>query len=534
VSIRALLAPAPPGVLDDDAASDVVQLLLDTLPASALLTDRTGKIIRLNQQAERVLGWPALDVVGRLAHDLLDCHLEDLAGEPRNCPIARTLQGQNLASPARMWLKCRNSLAKPVEYRCTRYPTGDGMGVILAFNDMTRQLAVEKDLRSLASVAEECPLAIVELNEDGNLIHANPAMMTWMERFGLGAGLHAAVLPESIEALTKQCLGRQSEIDTIEVTLDDHCFEWKLVPVAGERVVRGYGVDLTARKRTELALARAKVAAEAANRAKSEFLANMSHELRTPVNGVIGMAELLADSQLTDDQREYAQTILSCADALMRLIEDLLTMADLAGGRSASKPSVFDLGECLRQVSEGYRQRIERKGLRLTLDLAPGLPTHIRGDRNGLVEVLQRLLSNALKFTPRGEIRIAVEVMAEIDREVWFGADRQADSGAAIRFAVIDSGVGIAADQQSAIFERFVQADGSSTRSFGGTGLGLAVAKELVEEMGGVINVESEPGNGSCFWFALPSIAAPRPAGRIRWAGHRRAARRRAEAARSG
>lgn len=495
---------------DDGGATDVVQLLLDALPSSALLTDAAGKIIRLNQQAERFLGWPSAVLIGRSAHECLDCYLEDVAAESTNCPIARTLQGEGVVSPARMRINCRGAIAKPVEYRCSRYPTGAGVGAILTFTDIARQLAVEKDLRSLASVAEASPLAIVALNEDGNLIHANPAMMHLMDRFGFGAGVHAAVLPENIEALTMQCLTQQTEIGAIEVHLGDHCYEWKLVPVAGERIVRGYGVDLTARKRTELALARAKVDAEAANRAKSEFLANMSHELRTPAAGVIGMAELLVDSELTDDQRDCAQSILVCAESLMRVIDNILTMADLAAGRGTETiQSDFDLCQCLRQLAEAYRSVAEEKGLRFTLALAADLPARVRGDRKGVERVLQHLVSNAIKFTPQGEIRLDVGIMPASEQDVWFGADRQHDSGAAIRFSVVDTGVGVAAAKRSLIFERFVQADNSSSRSFGGTGLGLAVAKELVEAMGGVLNVESEPGRGSCFWFTVPLPPSP-------------------------
>ena len=385
-----------------------MQFLLDGLPSGALLIDGKGKILMLNQQAENFLGWPAATLIGQPAHEWLDCYSEELTAEPENCPIARTLVGENIASPGRMWLSCRGAMTKPVEYRCSRYSTGGGTGAILAFNDITRELVVEKDLRSLASIAEACPLAIVELNEDANLIHANPVMMSLMDRFGFGAGLHAAVLPENIEALTADCLARQSESGTIEVNVGDHCYEWKLVPVAGERIARGYGVDLTARKRMELALARAKLEAESATRAKSELLANMNHELRTPLNGVIGMAELLANSELTDDQHDCAETIQTCAASLMGVIEELLTMADLAGERSTAEPSVFDLGPCLQEVSESYRGLAQQKGLRFTLSIAPDLPARVRGDRTRLKQVLHRLLANALKFTAKGEIRVDV------------------------------------------------------------------------------------------------------------------------------
>ena len=503
MSILNVLRPALPCLPSDDAG-DVVQFLLDGLPSGALLTDGKGKILMLNQQAERFLGWPAATLIGQPAHEWFDCHLEELTAKPENCPIARTLEGESIASPGRMWLSCRGAVAKPVEYRCSRYSTSGGIGAILAFHDITRELAVEKDLRSLASIAEACPLAIVELNEDANLIHANPVMMSLMDRFGFGAGLHAAVLPENIEALTADCLARQTEIGAVEVNVGDHCYEWKLVPVAGERIARGYGVDLTARKRIELALARAKVEAESASRAKSELLANMSHELRTPLNGVIGMAELLADSELTDDQRDCAETIQTCAASLIGVIEELLTMGDLAGGRSTAEPSIFDLGPCLQEVSESYRCLAQEKGLRYTLSIAPDLPARVRGDRTRLKQVLHRLLGNALKFTQQGEIRMDVGGMVPSACGVRFGADSLHELEGAVCFAIVDTGVGIAVEKQAVIFERFVQVDGSSTRSFGGTGLGLAVAKELVEAMGGAIGVDSEPGKGSCFWFALP------------------------------
>ena len=492
----------------DAAARGMVQWLLDALPAGALLIDPDGTIRTANQQAQAFLGYAASGLEGQPAHEFLACYSEESERVAANCPIARILAGENSAPVARLWLRCRGESMKQVEYRCTPLPMTAGVGAILAFNDIARQAAAENALRGLASIAEASPVAIVELNEDANLIHANPAMMALMDRFGFGAGVRAAVLPENIETLTAQCLSAQTELGGIEVSVGEYFYEWKLVPVIGAPIVRGYGIDLTARKQAELALTKAKLAAEAANVAKSEFLANMSHEIRTPVNGVIGMAELLLDTDLNAEQHDSARTILSCAESLMLVIEEILAMAELETGRVAPHRTVFDLGECLREYAEVYRRLAEQKGVRFELEIASALPANVRGDRKQLGQVLDRLLSNAIKFTQQGEIAVHVEAEPTAGRCIPFGHDRQDGFDGNIRFTIDDTGIGIAAEKQRVIFERFVQANGASTRRYGGTGLGLTIAKQLVELMGGTIGVKSELGKGSQFWFTLSMPAA--------------------------
>ena len=506
------------GGADEERA--IGQFLLEALPTAALVIDPEGNFLALNQRAALILGWSAPKLQGQPVHELLGCNLADCAITSENCPIARILSGADNELEGRMWLRSRGDVLKPTEYRCTHYPTDKGGGVILTFNEISRQVAIEKDLRSLASIAEASPIAIVELNEDANLIHANPAMMALMEKFGFGAAVRAAVLPADIEVLTAQCLSSGEEIGGIEVSIGDHYYEWKVVPVVGEPIVRGYGIDLTARKRAELALTKAKVEAEAASMAKSEFLANVSHEIRTPVNGVIGMTQLLMLSGLNDEQLEYAQTIQSCSESLMLVIEEILAITQLEAGRIKPCRAVFDLGACLRECAEPYRLLATDKKLSFRLEIAAGLPAHVSGDRKQLEQVLGRLLSNAIKYTQAGEVAVLAGPEPTTARCIPFGDDIPQHFDGNIRFTVRDSGIGIAAEKQRVIFERFVQGDSSSTRRFGGIGLGLAIAKQLVEMMDGTIGVESEMGKGSEFWFTLPLPAAhgpalPKRAGRV-------------------
>jgi PAS domain S-box-containing protein len=497
----------------EDAERQIVKLLLDAMPMGAVLVDHLGKIALLNQQAEMILGWPLRTLEDRFAHEVFDCRTDDASAE-ESCPIARVLAGDPPGTTARMTIHCRGEVLKPVEYRCTPYPTGRGLGVILAFNDITRQTEVEKDLRSLASIAEASPIAIVELNEDGNLMHANPAMMALVDRFGFNEQVRPRVLPLDIEPLVTRCLTTQTDIGALEVEADDHYYEWKFVPVAGERLVRGYGVDLSARKRAELELLRSKLAAEAANIAKSEFLANISHEIRTPINGIVGMAELLTDNAAEPERLEYAKTIKGCAESLVRVIEEILDMAALETGKTIIEKTGFALGEFIGQTAAPWRRRANEKGLGFKISIADDVPEAIVGDRLHLKQALSKLVGNAIKFTEQGQVEVAVERRSTPARSYGEAGTAASATTGSLMFYVRDTGIGISADKQSVIFDRFSQADTSSTRRYGGAGLGLTIAKQLVEGMGGVIGVSSEPGQGSSFWFSLPleREAPPRPA----------------------
>ena len=361
--------------------------------------------------------------------------------------------------------------------------------------------------------------AFIEMDEQGlitNWNRSSEAMFGWSAEEAIGRELAALVIPEQLRTAHREGLRRylatgvgavvsnRVQLEALHRDGDRFPVELAVWEVASDssRFFNAFVRDMSQQKEAEEALASARDKAVEASRLKSEFLANMSHEIRTPMNGVIGLTGLLLDTTLDDTQRKYAEGVESAGNALLTVINDVLDLSKVEAGKTELEQVDFDLREVIEESAGLVSGPAAAKGIELATWCYPNLPTAVRGDPVRLRQVLLNLVGNAVKFTEQGQVVVQARPL-EVDEERVI-----------VRIDVIDTGIGIEAASFDRLFRSFSQADASTTRRYGGTGLGLALVARLVDLMGGEVGVESEPGRGSAFWFTVPlarSAAATAP-----------------------
>ncbi len=337
-----------------------------------------------------------------------------------------------------------------------------------------------------AAFSEENTDPIMRIDHDGKLLYSNDPGQIIMQDWNTDIGGH---VPDNIHTFIREVL-QQKQHKEIEVSINTTHFTLRFVPGGTRNYVNVYGRDDTEQKQAELNLLEAKQAAEAANIAKSRFLATISHEVRTPMNGVLGMLELLLGTQLSDKQREFAESAIRCGRSLLTLINDILDFSKIESNKMVLHHVAFNLEETIDDVLKIVFDDAHKKNLNLICEL-PDIEYQLIGDEQRLRQVLINLVGNAVKFTETGNVIVHAEITAEHGNTIE------------LKIQVHDSGIGIKPEALSYIFDDFTQQDDSTTRKFGGTGLGLAITKQLINMMDGEIYVESTQGEGSCFWIIL-------------------------------
>jgi two-component system sensor histidine kinase/response regulator len=365
---------------------------------------------------------------------------------------------------------------------------------------------VQRSADQLRLVTESAPIGIFQTDAHNRYIHTNPR---WSEITGIAAASAIGREWHSIfddgdrsSAAAAFTLNPYGADFSSRLRLSVERSAPRIVLLTSKRVLDDDGgttgwvgtlADVTAEAGAEAAMAEARDQATAASKLKSNFLANMSHEIRTPMNGVIGLTELLLETDLDDEQRGYAQTLSHSGDALMTVIDEILDFSKIESGKLEVEDIQFSLRKAVQDVAALMAPAAQTKGLRLRVaDLDGSVPAVVSGDPTRLRQVLTNLMGNAIKFTHAGEVAVRVTAATGVD------------ACSVLRFEVSDTGVGIGPDKLEIIFEPFTQADSSTTREYGGTGLGLTISKQLVGLMGGEMGLASEIGAGSTFWFTVP------------------------------
>ncbi len=506
--------------------SSLVQQLWDALTIGVCLVDHEGSVIKMNVAGSRLLGWGAVCPTNVSLHDLFDGLESAEHGIVTGHSLLTMIKEKKTVWFSRARLRCRQGTRCWVELKGVVVEGGEVTQFLLIFRDLSSETQLAEEFSRLASIPEESPFPIIEVNAAGHLLYANPTMVRLMEEAQIGQDGFTTVLPEQFSDLVARCLGQGHLETNIEVRVGEKHFSWTFSPHPELGFLHGYGTDITERKVAEEELSafadtleaknqeldQALIKAEAATRAKVAFLATMSHEIRTPLNGVIGMAELLLNSSLDLEQQECTKIIQKSGEGLLAIINDILDFSKIESGYMALETIGFNPMVVVEEVLVLFSERAYQKGLDLAAYVSPDVPLHLIGDPHRLRQILCNFISNAIKFTREGSVLIEVVLLSADHMDTSKGTNANTvDSESAsekpirlVRFSVKDTGIGISQHVQQTIFHVFTQADTSMSRKFGGSGLGLAICKQLAELMNGTVGVESQTGKGATFWCALP------------------------------
>jgi PAS domain S-box-containing protein len=481
----------------------------DTAPIGMALFNTDGEYVRVNGALCEMLGRSEAELLGRRDQEFT--HPEDRQSDVD--AAWRILRGED-----HTW-QCEKRFLRPdgtviwaiANLTFLRDEDGNPISWVGQFQDITArkrsEREIEETLSLLGAALDATGDGILVVDPEGRIASFNQRFVEmWRvpddvvasrdDAAAVGAVLGQLRDPDAFLAKV-EVLYQQPEAESLDVLefLDGRVFERSSRPqrVGGEIVGRVWSFhDISERRRLESELASALNQAQEASRLKSAFLATMSHEIRTPMNGVLGLTELLLDSDLDATQRRHLLALRESGRTLMALINDILDFSKIEAGKLDLEEVDFDLAECLRGASDIVSSAARAKGLALRLRVADGVPSRVRGDSLRLRQVLLNLVGNAVKFTDRGTVTIAVD---------------RAGHGR-LRFSVADTGIGIDPSARHKLLHPFSQADSSTTRRFGGTGLGLAICAQLIGLMDGALDFESRVGAGSTFWFEIPLPAA--------------------------